>query len=197
MNVRHLLTERFDAAFAAAGAAGASVVVPAGKPEFGDYQANGVMAVAKRLRRNPRELAAEIAAAAEVGDIVSEVQIAGPGFLNITLGNLFLAQTLANSPLIETTSTPRTVVVDYSSPNLAKEMHVGHLRSTIIGDAAARVLEALGHRVIRQNHVGDWGTQFGMLLAHLEETGENSDELADLENFYRAARSQRFSQYAC
>ena len=149
------------------------------------------MAAAKRNRESPRALAERVLDALEAEDVVESVEIAGPGFLNIRLNDAFLAGNLeVNAPLIEPAVEPRTVVVDYSSPNLAKEMHVGHLRSTIIGDAVARILEALGHRVIRQNHVGDWGTQFGMLLAHLNETGGDTGALADLEEFYRAAKSR-------
>ncbi|MEJ2201616.1 MAG: arginine--tRNA ligase, partial [Desulfuromonadaceae bacterium] len=134
--------------------------------------------------------------------LVLKVEIAGPGFINFFLNTDWLARqvelSLTDERLaVPSTPQPQTVVVDYSSPNLAKEMHVGHLRSTIIGDAVSRVLEFLGHRVVRQNHVGDWGTQFGMLLAHMEETqrrgGEVRMQLADLENFYRAAK-QRFDE---
>lgn len=149
------------------------------------------MAAAKRDRTNPRALAERVIAALEADDIAERVEIAGPGFLNIRLKDAFLAAHLdVRAPLVAPVADPLRVVVDYSSPNLAKEMHVGHLRSTIIGDAVARILEALGHRVFRQNHVGDWGTQFGMLLAHLDDTGGGSGVLADLEDFYRAAKSR-------
>ncbi|HEY5645694.1 MAG TPA: arginine--tRNA ligase [Pseudomonadales bacterium] len=188
MNLRDLLTDRFARAFArVTGAATAPLVQVAGKPEFGDYQANGAMGAAKALKRSPREIAEAVVAAAEVDDLVERLEVAGPGFINIHLQREFLAGAL-KAPPVEPVQAPQRVVVDYSSPNLAKEMHVGHLRSTIIGDAIARILEALGHLVIRQNHVGDWGTQFGMLLAYLEESGEGSDELKDLESFYRAAK---------
>ena len=165
------------------------------RPEFGDYQANGVMPAAKRLQRQPRELATEVAAALSADPAFTEIaappEVAGPGFINIRLREAYLAETLGSqTPLTAPVAHPAVVVVDYSAPNLAKEMHVGHLRSTIIGDAMARVLETLGHRVIRQNHVGDWGTQFGMLVAHLDETGTNSTALADLEVFYQAAKSR-------
>ncbi len=192
-NLRALLDSRVRAAMAAAGVADpTATITPAARPEFGDYQANGVMQAAKQLRRNPRELAAAVVAELDLADIASSVDIAGPGFVNIRLSDALLeAAADPNQPLLAAVAQPKTVVIDYSSPNLAKEMHVGHLRSTIIGDAMARVLTARGERVIRQNHVGDWGTQFGMLLAYLEDTGSASEELADLERFYQAAK-QRF-----
>ena len=196
MNVRALISRRVEAALTkASGNPAPASVQPASRPEFGDYQSNGVMAAAKRIGTNPRQLATDVVAVAELNDVADAIEIAGPGFLNITLSGEFLGRALAASKLVEQAKAPDTVVVDYSSPNLAKEMHVGHLRSTIIGDAVARVLETLGHRVIRQNHVGDWGTQFGMLLTHMTETGANSQELADLEVFYRASKA-RFDQDA-
>jgi arginyl-tRNA synthetase len=160
----------------------------ASRPEFGDYQANGVMAAAKRAGKNPREVAQAVIDAIDLDGIASDLSVAGPGFINITLAPQFIANA-ATSP--QPSADPQRVVVDYSGPNLAKEMHVGHLRSTIIGDCIARVLESLGHTVIRQNHVGDWGTQFGMLLTFMAEQGAASDSLADLEHFYRQAK-QRF-----
>ncbi len=192
MNLRNLVADRLEAALTASlGEPAPAIVQPASKREFGDYQANGVMGAAKRSRQNPRELAAAVLEQAPLQDVAEKTEIAGPGFINITLSDHFLAG-LLNRPgaLISPTSTPETIVVDYSSPNLAKEMHVGHLRSTIIGDAMARVLTALGHRVIRQNHVGDWGTQFGMLITYLNETGSDSELLADLETFYRQAKAR-------
>lgn len=166
------------------------------RPEFGDYQANGVMAIAKQLKRNPRELAAEVVAAIDENELLGDVQVAGPGFINIFLKDGWLQQ-LGNDlvsgaePLVSALPQTDTIVVDYSGPNLAKEMHVGHLRGTIIGDSLVRVLESLGHNVIRQNHVGDWGTQFGMLIAHMEDVAKDDAApalLADLETFYRAAK---------
>ena len=202
MTVHQLLSQRVAAALAAVGASDAAPIIQgAARPEFGDYQANGVMGAAKALKTNPRELAAKVVAALDLDGIASKIEIAGPGFINIGLADSFLAQTLAEQQadprLGCATDHPLTVVVDYSSPNLAKEMHVGHLRSTIIGDALARVLQHLGHTVIRQNHVGDWGTQFGMLIAFLLDSGGDSNELAlnDLEGFYRAAK-QRFNSDA-
>ena len=188
MHIRSLLTERIEAAFADLGLEGPALLQAASRPEFGDYQANGVMAAAKRAGQNPREVAQRVIDALDLTDIAEDLSIAGPGFINITLAPGFIAQ--ANTTPKHTTQ-PQCVVVDYSGPNLAKEMHVGHLRSTIIGDCIARVLESLGHKVIRQNHVGDWGTQFGMLLTFMAEQGAASDSLADLENFYRQAK-QRF-----
>ena len=176
MNLRKTLDDRISAALAAAGAAGAPALVgPAGNPKFGDYQANGVMAAAKRAKANPRQLAQKVldAAAPALAEVASKVEIAGPGFINITLKAQWLAERLAAVQTddhlgVERAVSPQTVVVDYSAPNLAKEMHVGHLRSTIIGDCLARVLDFVGHKVVRQNHVGDWGTQFGMLVAYYD-----------------------------
>lgn len=168
------------------------------RPEFGDYQANGVMSAAKQLKRNPRELAAEVVAAIGEQPRIAALEVAGPGFINIFLKQRGLEEALAEARssgvLIRKVEQAERIVVDYSGPNLAKEMHVGHLRGTIIGDCLSRVLEALGHSVIRQNHVGDWGTQFGMLIAHMDSLRESSDnpavELADLEVFYRSAKSR-------
>lgn len=175
-------------------------VIYATRPEFGDYQANGVMAVARQLRQNPRELAQKVIAEINAGDLLARTEVAGPGFINLFLDTEVLAKRASlclQSPdkLVQTAERPATIVVDYSSPNLAKEMHVGHLRGTIIGDSIVRVLEALGHCVIRQNHVGDWGTQFGMLIAHMKSIstagGAVASNLSDLESFYREAK-QRF-----
>ncbi|OFE11883.1 arginine--tRNA ligase [Pseudohongiella acticola] len=175
-------------------------VIYATRPEFGDYQANGVMSVAKQLRTNPRELAAKVVADINCGELLAKAEVAGPGFINLFLSTEALARRASeclqgSAELILPVSKAQTIVVDYSSPNLAKEMHVGHLRGTIIGDAIVRILEALGHCVIRQNHVGDWGTQFGMLIAHLASLSEDnkaqSNNLSDLEVFYREAK-QRF-----
>ena len=164
-----------------------------GKPQFGDYQANGAMGAAKRLKTNPRELAAKILENLDLDGIADKLEIAGPGFINIYLSNDFLANSVAQSAVkLKKNANPQTVVVDYSSPNLAKEMHVGHLRSTIIGDSIARVLEYQGHKVVRQNHMGDWGTQFGMLIAELEQhLGEGEQAalaLNDLEVFYQQSK---------
>ena len=176
-------------------------VVTTSKPEFGDYQANGGMAIAKKLGSNPREFAQLVVndLANKSDPIIAKMEVAGPGFINIHLAATALRDR-ANSvisntgDLIPTIPNPQRVVVDYSSPNLAKEMHVGHLRGTIIGDCLVRVLERLGHEIIRQNHVGDWGTQFGMLIAYMNELraeqGDLPTQLADLETFYRAAKER-------
>ena len=188
MHIRSLLSQRIEAAFTNLGLSGQALLQTASRPEFGDYQANGVMAAAKRAGKNPREVAQAVIDVIDLDGIASNLAVAGPGFINITLAPQFIANA-ATTP--QPSPNPQRVVVDYSGPNLAKEMHVGHLRSTIIGDCIARVLESLGHTVIRQNHVGDWGTQFGMLLTFMAEQGATSDSLADLENFYRQAK-QRF-----
>ncbi|MDX2352104.1 arginine--tRNA ligase [Stutzerimonas xanthomarina] len=166
----------------------------------GDFASNVAMMLAKPAGMKPRDLAQKLIDALPADPSVSKVEIAGPGFLNFFQNSAALAQRLDAAladPLlgVSKTGSRQRVVVDLSSPNLAKEMHVGHLRSTIIGDAVARVLEFLGDEVIRQNHVGDWGTQFGMLLAYVMEQpkGFDSPELADLEGFYRAAK-QRFDE---
>ncbi len=191
-SLRAQLEARLTHAFEAAGAAGfpPALALPR-RPDFGDYQANGAMAAGKRLGVAPRELAQRISAAVQREPLIERIEVAGPGFLNIHLRDAWLGAALAEDPAAPSpAAAPQTVVVDYSSPNLAKEMHVGHLRSTIIGDAVVRVLEHLGHHVIRQNHVGDWGTQFGMLLAHFADHGDAEAELADLEAFYRAAKAR-------
>lgn len=164
----------------------------------GDFASNIAMMLAKPAGMKPRDLAEKLIAALPADPQVSKVEIAGPGFLNFFQNTQALASrldaALADAKLgVHKAGALQKVVVDLSAPNLAKEMHVGHLRSTIIGDAVARVLEFLGDEVIRQNHVGDWGTQFGMLLAYLEENPITSDELSDLENFYRAAK-KRFDE---
>mgnify|MGYP000642053037 CR=1 FL=1 len=174
-------------------------VITASKPEFGDYQANGIMAVAKQLRKNPRELAQQVIEQLKTleNDIVESYEIAGPGFINIRLKDSTLLErgnTALSQPetLVSQIDSAATIVVDYSSPNLAKEMHVGHLRGTIIGDCLVRVMEKIGHNIVRQNHVGDWGTQFGMLIAFLQEHNaeEQPKQLSDLEEFYRAAKER-------
>jgi arginyl-tRNA synthetase len=197
VNIQALLSEKVSQAMIAAGAPAdcEPQVRQSAKVQFGDYQANGMMAVAKKLGMAPRQLAEQVLTHLDLNGIASKVEIAGPGFINIFLDPAFLAQhvqqALASDRLGVTQPAKQTVVVDYSAPNVAKEMHVGHLRSTIIGDAAVRTLEFLGHNVIRANHVGDWGTQFGMLIAWLEkQQQENAGEmaLADLEGFYRDAK---------
>ncbi|CAH5645235.1 Arginine--tRNA ligase, partial [Enterobacter cloacae] len=197
VNIQALLSEKVSQALIAAGAPAdcEPQVRQSAKVQFGDYQANGVMAVAKKLGMPPRQLAEQVLTHLDLTGIASKTEIAGPGFINIFLEPAFLAShvdaALKSDRLGVTQPEPQTVVIDYSAPNVAKEMHVGHLRSTIIGDAAVRTLEFLGHKVIRANHVGDWGTQFGMLIAYLEkQQQENAGEmaLADLEGFYREAK---------
>ncbi len=197
MNIQALLSEKVSQALIAAGAPAdcEPQVRQSAKVQFGDYQANGVMAVAKKLGMPPRQLAEQVLTHLDLTGIASKTEIAGPGFINIFLEPAFLAShvdaALKSDRLGVSRPQAQTVVIDYSAPNVAKEMHVGHLRSTIIGDAAVRTLEFLGHKVIRANHVGDWGTQFGMLIAYLEkQQQENAGEmaLADLEGFYREAK---------
>jgi arginyl-tRNA synthetase len=164
---------------------------------FADFQANVALPLGKRLGRPPREVATELAGRLEVSDMCAEPAVSGPGFINFTLREDWIAaqatQMLEDPRLgVEPAARPRTVVVEYSSPNVAKEMHVGHLRTTIVGDAIARVLDFIGHRVIRDNHVGDWGTQFGMLIEYLLDVGQDSPEAALLRThpnaFYQAAQ---------
>jgi arginyl-tRNA synthetase len=204
MNIKQLLSEKVSAAMVLAGLPEGTnpAVSLSSRPNFGDYQANGVMGAAKKLKTNPRELATKVVEHLDLEGIADNIELAGPGFINIHLDKHWLAAQLAkmvNDEKLGVTqrgTSPedqaKTVVVDYSAPNLAKEMHVGHLRSTIIGDAVVRALEFRGDKVIRQNHMGDWGTQFGMLLAHLSDK-LNANEVAetalsDLENFYREAK---------
>jgi len=204
-SLKDRLETRLSAALLAAGAPWGTpaIVAPATRAGFGDYQANGAMGAAKRMQRNPRELAEAALEAADIGDLVSHAEIAGPGFINLTLSDACLTAELeAFAANVIARQAPEAnaapVVIDYSSPNLAKEMHVGHLRSTIIGDAMARVLEHTGQKVLRQNHVGDWGTQFGMLLTFMDELANDPDanratlahELADIETFYRHAKER-------
>lgn len=199
MNIRTQLETIITQALADAGALtnAPAVVKTSSRPQFGDYQANGIMGAAKALKMNPREFAAKVLENLDLSAYADKLEIAGPGFINIHLKNEWLGQQVektlkSNNLEIEKVEHPETVVIDYSAPNLAKEMHVGHLRSTIIGDAISRVLEFTGHKVIRQNHVGDWGTQFGMLLTYMnefvEETGFVTKQLADLEKFYQASK---------
>lgn len=197
MNIQAFLSEKISMAMSAAGAPADSepLVRQSAKVQFGDYQANGVMGAAKKMGIPPRQLAEKILEHLDITDIADKVEIAGPGFINIFLSPVWVAQqaefALADEHLSITKVTPETIVIDYSSPNVAKQMHVGHLRSTIIGDASARTLSFLGHNVIRANHLGDWGTQFGMLIAYLEKKqNENAADmaLADLEEFYREAK---------
>lgn len=199
MNIKHFLVEQVKAAMLAAGLPQDSepLVTQSTRPEFGHYQANGALPAAKKMKVNPRELANKVVAELALEGIADRIKIAGPGFINIHLAPDYLSnlcvEALADAQLsVRAGRDKQIVVVDYSGPNLAKEMHVGHLRSTIIGDAVVRVLEFSGDQVIRQNHMGDWGTQFGMLIAELEgRLQADSDAglaLADLEVFYQQAK---------
>jgi arginyl-tRNA synthetase len=171
-------------------------VTEATKPEFGDYQFNGAMALAKSLGKNPRQIAEMIVENLDLTGMLSKAEIAGPGFINLWINPLWVAKeaqiALKDERLgVQKRENPIKVVVDYSGPNMAKQMHVGHLRSTIIGDTLANLLTFLGDEVIRQNHIGDWGTQFGMLIAYLEEKDEDgSVSLKDLEQFYKDAKAR-------
>jgi arginyl-tRNA synthetase len=165
------------------------------RSEHADYQADVALGLARSLRRNPREVATAIVGNLQLGDIIETAVVSGPGFINLTCHAAYLARQLQrmvdDSRLgVDRTQLPQTVVVDYSSPNLAKEMHVGHLRSTIIGDCLVRTLDFLGHGVIRQNHIGDWGTPFGMLLEQMLDEGldNGGGDVRELSSFYRAAR---------
>lgn len=197
MNIQALLSDKVSQALIAAGAPAdcEAQVRQSAKAQFGDYQANGVMAVAKKLGMQPRQLAERVVELLDLTGIASKIEIAGPGFINIFLDRQWVAEkveyALTAPKLGVAPVEPQTIVVDYSAPNVAKQMHVGHLRSTIIGDAAVRTLAFLGHNVIRANHVGDWGTQFGMLIAYLEKMqNENASDmgLSDLELFYQQAK---------
>jgi arginyl-tRNA synthetase len=201
-----ILEEKISAAMATAIERSdcAAILRPSTDPRFGDYQANGVMALAKEIRTNPRKLAEEVVKNLDVSDICEQPEVAGPGFINLRLKTDFIVNSLleinsdsVNRLSIEKESIPKTIVVDFSCPNIAKPMHVGHLRSTIIGDCICRILEFLGHKVIRQNHIGDWGLQMGMVIYAMRNFGleEESDEwleerLCDdeikfLRDFYR------------
>ncbi|MDO5054855.1 MAG: arginine--tRNA ligase [Pasteurella oralis] len=197
MNIQSILSHKIKQAMILAGADTQcdALVRQSSKAQFGDYQANGIMAAAKKVGTNPRDFAQKVITQLDLAHIADKVEIAGPGFINIFLDKNWLAanveHALNDEKLGIKSDEIQTVVADYSSPNVAKEMHVGHLRSTIIGDAVVRTLEFLGNKVIRANHVGDWGTQFGMLIAYLEKIeNENAAEmeLSDLEAFYRAAK---------
>lgn len=193
--LERLLVQRLGPAFSAVAGEGADPLVR--RSQRADFQADGALALARRLGRGPRDIAAEVVAVADLGDLCERVEIAGPGFINLVLSDGLLGRLLAESMADERLGVPQAgepeiVVVDYSAPNAAKEAHVGHLRSTVIGDAVVRLLEWLGHTVIRQNHLGDWGTPFGMLIEHLLDLGEAEAvrELSagELTTFYQAAR---------
>jgi len=175
------------------------LVRPCPDPKFGDYQTNALMSLAKARKINPRQLASDVVAKLEVGDCCEKVEVAGAGFLNFRLKPAALAEALQSAARGEhlffaLAPQPRTVVVDFSSPNVAKPMHVGHIRSTILGDSLARTLRLLGHQVITDNHLGDWGTQFGMLLVGwktlLDAASLQADPLAEMERIYKTISAQ-------
>ena len=205
MNILATLRERFARALATLGIEAADVpgltalVLPSQDAKFGDYQANCAMPLGKRLGQPPREIAARIVAALDVADWCDPPEIAGPGFINVRLKDEWLAtQVSATSRDLERlgvplATKPRTIVVDFSSPNVAKPMHVGHIRSTVIGDALYRILKFLGHRAISDNHLGDWGTQFGMIIYGFKHFGDR-DALArnaveELSRLYKLVNS--------
>ncbi|MEQ7123084.1 arginine--tRNA ligase [Actinopolymorpha sp. B11F2] len=190
-----LLTDRLARAFSEVAGDHADPAVR--RSDHADYQADGALPLAKKLRRPPREIAAAILNVAKIEDLVAKAEIAGPGFLNLTVADSALSRIVEEMAADErvgvaTVAEPQKILVDYSGPNVGKELHVGHLRSTVIGDALARLLEFLGHDVVRQNHLGDWGTTFGMLIEHFADSGADptSDDFAlgDLTDFYQAAR---------
>jgi arginyl-tRNA synthetase len=183
----------------ASGTAVPALVHPTANPQFGDYQANGIMAVAKAHKMNPRELAQKVTAQFNPAEIPATWEIAGPGFINFRLDPIWLGRTLLATALderlgVEPGVRPETIVVDFSAPNASKPLHVGHIRSTIIGDALTRVLRFLGHEVITDNHLGDWGTPFGMLIVGyrtiLDRTAYERDPLAEMERIYKTVQAQ-------
>ena len=166
--------------------------------QFADVQVNAALALAKRVGMPPRELAAKVLDALDLDGVCDQAQVSGPGFINLTFSDAWLAslvdEVVADDRLGVPVQERQVIPIDYSAPNVAKEMHVGHLRTTVVGDSLARTLEHLGHQVIRQNHIGDWGTPFGMLIEHLLEVGEGSPEaellVSDPNAFYQAARAK-------
>ena len=197
--------ERLRASFAAATPEGgdplafASAVRVGTDPKFGDYQANGCMALAKLAKKNPRELAQAVANSVDLAPLADHPEVAGPGFLNVRLKDAWIASTLGDLLVddrlgIEPAATPLSVVIDYSSPNVAKPMHVGHIRSTVIGESLARIFSSLGHSVVRDNHLGDWGSQFGMILwgwkNHRDEANFAENPVAELARLYKLARTR-------
>ncbi len=193
------LVVAFGDAFVGKNGSKESLVVPASNPSFGDFQCNSSLALSKELKQQPRQIADKILEHLDISDICEKPTIAGPGFINLTLKPEYIAKSLeqikSDSRLgVPKAAKPKNVVIDMSSPNIAKEMHVGHLRSTIIGDSISKVIEFLGHKLLRVNHVGDWGTQFGMLITYLAEvcpealTTADHIEIGDLVAFYKQAK---------
>ena len=202
--LRNRFSEALVAAFGSQLAAVDPLVVPASNPKFGDYQSNVALSLAKKLGQKPRAIAEQLVDNLNITDLCKTPEIAGPGFINLSIQPAYLEAEISaiqkDARLgVEKAKHPQRVAIDFSSPNIAKEMHVGHLRSTIIGDCIARILEFRGHDVLRLNHVGDWGTQFGMLIAYLREglpealTTADALDLGDLVALYRKAK-QRFDQ---
>ncbi len=196
MDLEKLLADRLAPAFAAV--AGGPVDPAVRRSQRADFQSDAALPLARRLGRPPRDLAAEALARADLAGLC-EAEVSGPGFVNLTVADAALGDLVSGMAAdprlgVALSDRPETVVVDYSAPNVAKEMHVGHLRSTVIGDAAARLLEWRGHRVVRANHLGDWGTPFGMLIEHLLDLGETQGvrelSVGDLDSFYRSARAK-------
>jgi len=195
MSLEELLRERLATAFESV--AGERVDPAVRRSQQADFQSDGALALARKLTSNPRAIAERVVEAARLDDVCSSVEVSGPGFINLMVANSLLGQLLLEASAddrlgVAPDDRPETIIVDYSAPNAAKEMHVGHLRSTIIGDAAVRLLEWQGHTVIRQNHIGEWGTPFGMLIEHLLDIGEaeaaHELSVGDLNSFYQAAR---------
>jgi arginyl-tRNA synthetase len=196
---------RLRSAFAAVSPVGSSpdafaqAVRSSTDSKFGDYQANGCMAAAKAIGRNPRELATEVAGQVDLSPMADQPEVAGPGFLNVRLRDDWMAGLLGDLLVddclgVERTDDPETIIIDYSSPNVAKPMHVGHIRSTVIGESVARILAVLGHKVIRDNHLGDWGLQFGQILwgwkNHLDQASYDRDPVSELARLYRLSASK-------
>jgi len=174
------------------------LVRPCSDPKHGDFQSNALMALAKKRGMNPRLLAEKVVDDLRLGDICQSVDIAGPGFLNFEIKSKVIEEALAAAlkekiPFVSPASEPQTIIIDFSSPNVAKPMHVGHIRSTILGDSLARILRMLGHKVITDNHIGDWGTQFGMLIlgwkTKLNKAALDSDPISELERIYKEINS--------
>ncbi len=198
----HTIAATLRDAFAAVTGLPADSIDPVVRPsERADAQVNGALALAKQVGKNPREVAEAVIATGALAEVCSAAEVAGPGFINLTFTPEFIADQLAAAAAdqrlgVRTTPNPERVVVDYSAPNVAKEMHVGHLRSTVIGDSIARLLDFAGHTVIRENHIGDWGTPFGMLIEHYldlaaDGSGESPElDMANPNPFYQAARAK-------